>query len=544
MMDPAQALRACVTICFIQIATSLLLQTIPDADIIVNIDKAYALRRIGAYSPKLDRQIVHSFVTLNDICVAASSADICTYASGPSKTNILELTTTLAHSSTLSMFPNADKDSLSRLIGQNLTETLAHHNPERHLREFQVMAHLVDDRFIQGTRDETSLPLSAPSTGATLQQQQDRRIPRFSQTASAEILSQLRNQKIGFNFIPDDQIKAFLTAIFLTIDKSYVVSDVRESLEVFQQLVVAQSIFALRHCSSNQSRSSSQQACLVVSTMFLRVPPSSSSTYSVYELILLPIAMNSNKYLYSNMPKIVGVNTNQLTTIAWNSPSDTETCLFSLVVQCVKAPLVIPLANTPCLRELLNDGMMGDKECHVIQSPDTQAGITEIDTGIWLFYNVHGTQFCQAYSMSDSSVEMITVSDGTLLQVPCDKTVMCFGTQLPPSTCVKRRLAVLPQFPNQVQQQRTFQISMANTKNRLLSAYKAQRMRLYLDMNKEFRDSRSFPTRMMEDFGYTILSIMCTILFSVLMYVLRCMRKKLQSEVENLQEVVHDMLLE
>ena len=544
MIDPTHLLRTCITVYFIQVATSLLLQNVPDADIIVNIDKGFALRRIGAYSPKLERQMVHTFVSLNDICVAGSSVDVCSYASGSTKTNILELATVLAHKSTLSSFSDADKDNASRLIGQNLSQMLMHHNPERNLHEFQPMIHFVDDRFVQEKTDETSLPLQGQSSSAILHQQQEQGIPRYSPTASALILSQLRSQRIGLDFIPDSNMRAFLTAIFMNIDKSHVVSDVRESLEIFQQLIVAQSIFVLRHCSSSQPHSSSQQPCLVVSTLFLRVPPNSSSTFIIYRLIPLPIAVNNKRYIYSSMPEIVGVNMNQLTTIAWNSPSDTYTCSFSLVVQCAKSPLETPLDRSPCLRELLNNGKMGDQECQVIRSTDTQSGITEIDIGLWLFYNVHGTHFCQAYSLLDNSVETITISGETLLQAPCDKTVMCHDTQLPRATCKKRRLVVLPHFSDHVQQNRAVQVSIRNTKTRLLSTYRAQRLQLYADTMTEFNDSQSFPARMMAEFGYAIVSITCTILLAVLMYVLRCMRNKLQNEVENLQEVVHDMLLE
>ena len=45
---------------------------VPASDIIVNVDKAFMLRRLGPYSSKLKEEIVHSVVPLNNLCVESS----------------------------------------------------------------------------------------------------------------------------------------------------------------------------------------------------------------------------------------------------------------------------------------------------------------------------------------------------------------------------------------------------------------------------------------------------------------------------------------
>ncbi|CAF5069053.1 unnamed protein product, partial [Rotaria magnacalcarata] len=55
--------------------------------------------------------------------------------------------------------------------------------------------------------------------------------------------------KVGLEFLSNDELRIFLTATFASIDSHYTISNVQESLDNFFQYVVGQSIFALRYCS-------------------------------------------------------------------------------------------------------------------------------------------------------------------------------------------------------------------------------------------------------------------------------------------------------
>ena len=112
-------------------------------------------------------------------------------------------------------------------------------------------------------------------------------------------------------------------------------------------------LFSCRECSLNQ-QDTSPQPCFAISTLFLRSPSSTSSTYLVYHLILLPTVVNNNRYMYSNLPKAISVNSTYKTLILWNDDFNINECLFLIVIQCPVTPLSIPLANSPCLSHLFS----------------------------------------------------------------------------------------------------------------------------------------------------------------------------------------------
>ena len=125
--------------------------------------------------------------------------------------------------------------------------------------------------------------------------------------------------------------------------------------------------------------------------------------------------------MYSDVPKIVGVNFNQQSLITWDDPSDIDQCSLSVVVQCPKLPLAVSFANSPCLSGLFADEMTVDDRCQVTRSPDTQPGVTEIANGLLLFSNVPTAQSCQAFSTSNNDAETITISEKSVVLIPCDE---------------------------------------------------------------------------------------------------------------------------
>ena len=155
MVDSMRVLLFFFAMGVVQIATSISRRNLPNADLIVDVEKGYALERIGKYSPKLDEQLVHTFVSLNDVCVSSPAADVCAYATGSPETNMLELITRLAHRSTLTSW---NKDSVSRFIGRNLTQSLIHHRAEGKLNEFRALTHVINDESPLETNDEALLP--------------------------------------------------------------------------------------------------------------------------------------------------------------------------------------------------------------------------------------------------------------------------------------------------------------------------------------------------------------------------------------------------
>ena len=177
------------------------------------------------------------------------------------------------------------------------------------------------------------------------------------------------------------------------------------------------------------------------------------------------------------------------------------------------------------------------------RSIDTQSGVTEIGNGVWLLYNVHNTRFCQVYSATVNSIETITVSEETVVQVPCNKTMTCFGNHLPQRLCTKYRVIISPTTIEQPQEQdKILKISMKNVTKRLLSAYRAQNIRTYQDMVNDFTENQPFLKQKIHEIGYTTLSIICSFLLLGIGYVRKCSSKKLKTDLDTLNEVIHDVL--
>ena len=169
-----------------------------------------------------------------------------------------------------------DKSIVSRLMAKNLRQFIKCYCFEKNTISYQSLVHVVNDQLYF---EEIRLPPSSPSDILNYEQE----IARFTQTAPPMILSQIHMNKISFNIITKN---GFLTAIFSTIDKSYRLTDVYQSLGTFEQLIVAQSIFVSRQCPLNK-QDTSPQPCFAISTLFLRPSSSTSSTYLVYHLIPL-----------------------------------------------------------------------------------------------------------------------------------------------------------------------------------------------------------------------------------------------------------------
>ena len=256
-----------LTMVSIRVAMFVSLKNLKNADVIVDIEKSYALRRIEIFFRRLEESIVHTFT----IYVSSHQTQTHMYVChGFHKSQSIRIINT-RHK--FSQHTGYDKSIVWRLMGKNLSQFIKCYFSEKNAISYQSLVHVVNDQL---HFEEISLPPSSPSDILNYEQE----IVHFTQTAPAMILNQIHMNKISFNFITKND---FLTAIFSTIDKSYRLTDVYQSLGSFEQLIVAQSIFVSRECPLNQQDISPQQ-CFAISTLFLRP---SSSTYLVYHLIPL-----------------------------------------------------------------------------------------------------------------------------------------------------------------------------------------------------------------------------------------------------------------
>lgn len=346
---------------------------------------------------------------------------------------------------------DVSKDYVSNLIGKNLEQTLKQQHRSQIFNKNRTIEHVFNDQIISSTDDEeTAFPaLSSIKGDQTENIQSSQEIRRFSETTLAIILHQINNKILGFDFMNDQEKYRFLKNIFINIDKSFRVSNIRESLEIFQQLVVAQSIFISRYCSLDQQYSLSTP-CVIISTLFVRPPPNDPNSFLIYKFKALPVIVNGENYFYSNIPTFIEIHHDRQSLIIWEDASLMNDCIItSVFVSCRKMPLIISLANYPCLAQLLIGDIEKNNSCEVTKSTVTYPGVVEIWNGLWFLYTVRGTHFCDVYSTEDLVVETITINMDMIINIPCDKRAVCFGDRISSSVCDNQPVMILPMSWNQ-----------------------------------------------------------------------------------------------
>ncbi len=124
------------------------MRELPTNDIIIDVNKGYALRRIGTSSPTVAEQIVHTFVPLSNFCVASSKTNVCLYTSLSTKTNVLELATTMASRHMGHTSSTYASDRVLKLISEDISCVLAEHHTDQVLRILNLLFILLIINFI------------------------------------------------------------------------------------------------------------------------------------------------------------------------------------------------------------------------------------------------------------------------------------------------------------------------------------------------------------------------------------------------------------
>ncbi|CAF1490513.1 unnamed protein product [Didymodactylos carnosus] len=317
---------------------------IPTADAIINIDKAFMLQCIGQYSAKLKEEIVHSVIPLEGLCLASSSTDVCQFTTFNARINTLEFATILPSRDTVITLPRYDSHQVSYLIQEDVKRIFRIPRTDTAMLKMYSIIHYINNQFHwtndieNSVLDSTKIPLASNQSS----------IPRILPTAFARILTQMRNNKIGFDYLTSNQLASFLTAAMSAIDKSYQMEDLSEALNTILQLIVGQFMYIQRSCSINEQPMGTNQPCLIVSTLFLRSSIASDNVFSVYRLKPLPAIVDDEQFMYSNLPAIIGINKDNETVIFWNTVPKKNECLFSIFVHCKTNPPII-ISSRVCI---------------------------------------------------------------------------------------------------------------------------------------------------------------------------------------------------
>jgi hypothetical protein len=503
-------------------------------DIIINIKKGYALRHIGVYSPNVVEQIVHTFIPIKQFCMMSPETDVCMFSSLWKKTNVVELGTMMTSHHTVRTLSSYNSDSVLSLISKDLSQVLMQRHPDEIINYNKSIFHFLNNQFYYQKSDEKAL--STLSTNKAINNYYD--VTRLRQTSIEKILKQISNNIIGFEYLSDTDLKLFLTAILSSIDTSYTISNVQESLNTFAELIVGQSVFASRYCSLHEQISSPSQPCLIISTLFLRTPPDSTSLFSIYRLIALPIIFNDDKYVYSNLPRVVGINSIDQTLLIWNDEFDMNECTFSYVVQCKKMPVLSSLSKLSCLSQLFDQNQLVTSMCEVRRSQNIDQDVIDISNGIWLFNNIQQTQYCQISSSSNELVETITINEPSIVRIPCNNTLTCIDYQLPALSCTQHRLIVTPNFPSNIRQLSHFILPIKNMTKTLVSTYEVQLEKTIKDMKSKLLIPQLTFKQLMHDFGLCILAFICFIIFTLIIVGVKWIKNKDERQLKFVYDFV------
>ncbi|CAF1374809.1 unnamed protein product [Adineta ricciae] len=132
---------------------------------------------------------------------------------------------------------------------------------------------------------------------------------RRARVAPAELMLQhISSNKLDFDYLSDDDLSLLLTAVLSWMRSSYTAHGIHKSLNKFTELIIGQSVFALRYCLKSCINSVSLHPCIVISTLFLQIPVVSTTKLYVFQLIPLPFIFNHEMYAYSSLPKTIGIN--------------------------------------------------------------------------------------------------------------------------------------------------------------------------------------------------------------------------------------------
>ncbi|CAF2080419.1 unnamed protein product, partial [Rotaria magnacalcarata] len=348
--------------------------------------------------------------------------------------------------------------------------------------------------------------------------------------------------KVGLEFLSNDELRIFLTATFASIDSHYTISNVQESLDNFFQYVVGQSIFALRYCSLVPQISLPQQPCIAISTLFLRVQSDVSSTFTIYRLIPLPVFYNNEIYAYANLPKIIGIDSIGRRIMNFKDDSDIKQCEFSRIVLCEKIPVSISISKSTCISQLLDDAESTTDMCQVTRSANIEQDFIQVDHELWLFFNIRRVEQCHIYSNSNEGTKSISINEPALVSIPCNTSVQCIGTQMPITSCKPHRTLVEARHSSYSQAQSRIFLPIKNMTKMIVSSYESQFEKTINELLRILSSKEPSLKQILETaltYTVTAISLLLIIFF---LYLFKLVKFKFQPDIKYLQSSVHKIL--
>ena len=479
-------------------------------ELIVETKKGIVLELIGTYYEKSDLSIFHTVIPINDLCHRSSTLDVCEYVQS-NRPEIFEIATITSHSKSL-LLPYGKKN-ISNILQQDIQRLFATHRIDKFVEKSKSIMHFMNDQFyLPGYTERRSSNISDISIADSYQQS----FYRINNAASL-VLEQIFNNNVGFNFLSDEQITELISVINLTQDMKLDLNNIESSKQFLVNMVLGQTFYALKSCSTTSSdNADANTKCLVVSTIFRRIYMHDRSNYQVYRLIPLPVRLNGSQYIYSNLPKLFGINTLDRKIMLWNNEEIIADCTFSTIIYCREAPITVLLSSLSCLNELLNTELdMQSNTCDVIRSNDNQLGLLNIANNVWYIYSHNILDDCNIDSILSSSIEKKILVHPFIVKLPCYSSIKCESIRIPSMICSNINIVVKPKQYRKKRQDLPSFVSLPEITNRMISIYKSASKLTFTQMQNEMDFDRSFIQKIYQDFG-NLLVLVLSYMFSII----------------------------
>ena len=454
--------------------------SIPELDIVVNPDKGFVLQRVGTYSRNVAKGILHTFVPLRGLCTTLPSAEVCERAFPLMNQNSMTLGTVIASRHKDWALSHFGQEEMSRLITRNVNEMLSNYAPGEFLTNITTNLHFYDGYFYVAPSD--SHPMNKTREGFS-QENLPKKLDN-TRNAGMIVVEQLKNNRVGFPFLTNTEMKSFLSPVMSSIDLLYANAEGEELMTDFFQLIVSQTVTAFRSCSLSQEIQSCSPS-LIISTLFLRPSYSNVDAFAVYHLHPLPIIANGFKYIYANLPSTFGFNAIDQRLISWDIQKYPSGCDFSKFVTCPDEQMSISLSSSPCLNHLLTNESIDTNACRVIRIPITEPAFFNVAQDVWVFNAMEKDHYCRQYSSQTKSYNTFVIKEPTIVRLPCGTGFTCADIDIPSKSCQNRAMSVKALIGRANTNQQDLLIPLKPLAARLVSMYRAN----VADLLRELADS-------------------------------------------------------
>ena len=110
-------------------------------------------------------------------------------------------------------------------------------------------------------------------------------------------------------------------------------------------------------------------------------------------------------------------------------------CVFSKFVICRDKPSIFPLANLPCVNDLLSNDPRIPSSCEISRPIDSRLPAINIINNIWILYHQTSVKYCTMHSSFNHSVQIISINESSILTLPCVAIIKCLDFKFTSSSC-------------------------------------------------------------------------------------------------------------